>query len=227
MVVRLDLHSLWDGLLIAKAIREVPRNYSRSLPYQQVESALRGTIYDSYIRRIMWEGILGRWKDEVQDWTSCPTTTDGSSSTPRGSLWQQVLSRISPFSTNRDIGQETDDDTLCPYHWAQPIHELNCQLIWPKALDEPPYNTLTILEGSNLDSYDSSLDHTEEGINFNDVDGRKIYLELDIPEYSGVISQTMLLEKLLAQAGIRLAGVINWLFADLEIVEGEMDRGAL
>jgi hypothetical protein len=225
-MVQLDLHSLWDGLLIAKAIRETPHNYSRALPYHQIESALRGTIYDSYVRRIMWEGILGRWKDEVDDWTSCPATT----STPRGSLWQQVLSTINPFSRSRDVGQETDDDTLCPYHWAQPIHELNCQLIWPKALDEPPYNNFTSLESSDLDS---SPDHTEEEINSNDVDeesvdGRKrIYLELDIPEYSGVVSKTMLLEKLLAQAGIRLAAVINWLFADLDVVEDEIRRGAV
>ena len=219
-VQRLDLHSLWDGLLIARAIREVPRNYSRPLPYDQVEFALRGTIYDSYVRRIMWEGILGRWKDEILNWTSCPATTKGSPSTPRGSLWQQVVSKMHTFSSG-DIAYETDDDILCPYHWARPIHELNCDLVWPKALDEPPYAPVITLQGSGTGSL---ADYTRAEISFDDVDedsvdtGKRVYLELDTPEYAGVISRTMLVEKLLAQAGIRLAAVINSLFADLEVV---------
>ena len=40
--------------------------------------------------------------------------------------------------------------------------------------------------------------------------------ELDTPEYAGVIEKRMLLEKVLAQGGIRLAGVLNYLFADQE-----------
>lgn len=225
-----NLHSLWDSLLIAKAIREVPRNYSRHLPYKQVESSLRGTIYDSYVRRIMWEGILDQWKDEVSDWISCPATTESSPSTPRGSFWQQVLSIMNTFMSGGDVARDTDDDTLCPYHWARPIQELNCELVWPRALDEPPYKQVIGVESSDLESL---IDHIEEEISFDDadeyyVDGqKKIYLELDTPEYAGVISKTMLVEKLLAQAGIRLAAVINWLFADLEVVGGEIRRGGL
>ena len=212
----LDLHSVWDSFLIAKAIRQVPRNYSHPLPYRKIESALRGTIYDPYVRRIMWEGILGRWKDEVPNWPSCPSITKASSLTSSMSLWQQVLSAMNPFTGGGDVARETDDDTLCPYHWAQPIQELSCELVWPKALDKPPYNL-----GSHLLSSDiESSVHAHEDINFDgDCDGvdPKMYLELDTPEYAGVISKTMLLEKLLAQAGIRLAAVINWLFADVEI----------
>jgi hypothetical protein len=128
------------------------------------------------------------------------------------------------FTKGGDVARETDDDTLCPYHWAQPIQELNCEFVWPKALDEPPYNDVTQLESSD---FESLVDHAEEDIYFGEesVDARKkIYLELDIPEYAGVISKRMLVEKLLAQAGIRLAAVINWLFADLEVVGGEVQR---
>jgi hypothetical protein len=178
----------------------------------------------------MWEGILGRWKDEVSDWPSCPAIAEASPSTPSGSLWQQVLSLINTFTSGGDVARETDDDTLCPYHWAQPIQELNCELVWPKALDEPPYNLFTRLQDSDPESL---VDHTREEINSDEIDEDsvdglgKLYLELDTPEYAGVISKTMMLEKLLAQAGIRLAAVINWLFADLEVVEGGIPRGGV
>ena len=55
-----DLHSLWDGLLIAQRIRTLPRNYTVPLPFPQIEYNLRGAIYDPYVRRVMWEGIMGR-----------------------------------------------------------------------------------------------------------------------------------------------------------------------
>lgn len=44
--------------------------------------------------------------------------------------------------------------------------------------------------------------------------GEPPYLELDTPEYSGKIRDEWVVEKLLAQGGIRLAGVLNYLFAD-------------
>ena len=40
------------------------------------------------------------------------------------------------------------------------------------------------------------------------------YLELDAPKYSGVISDRWILEKLLAMAGVRLAALLNYLFAE-------------
>ena len=39
-------------------------------------------------------------------------------------------------------------------------------------------------------------------------------LELDTPKYAGVIEDTMVVEKLLAQGGIRLAGILNYLFLE-------------
>jgi hypothetical protein len=134
----IDLHSLWDGLLIAKAIRTVPRNYSRPLPYPDVEHALRGTIYDSYIRRIMWEGVFQKWSDQVPEWFSCPEATPASAG--EIGIWQQVVmnwKRLSGGKQGVEIGPDTD--VVCPYHWAKPIHALNCDVVWPKELDEPPY----------------------------------------------------------------------------------------
>jgi len=187
-----NLHSLWDGLLIAKAVRTVPQNYSRPLPYPAIENALRGTIYDSYVRRIMWEGTLDKWADEIDDWLSCSTPTTESSVMEPDGIWQKVLSGLSSFNTlfmKQGVEINPDGDVVCPYFWSQPLSALNCDIVWPKQL--------TLKEsGGN----ESSLE-TEE-------------LELDTPEYAGVIEKRMLLEKLLAQGGIRLAGILNYLFAD-------------
>ncbi|KAJ6498732.1 hypothetical protein C8R45DRAFT_1093033 [Mycena sanguinolenta] len=92
---------------------------------------------------------------------------------------------------------DTDDDLICPYYWAKPIHALNCEIVWPKALDESfPAPSTTVIPS-----------RPPRGGPF---------LELDTPQYSGVISKEWIIEKLLAQAGIRLAGMLNYLFADIE-----------
>jgi hypothetical protein len=189
----LDLHSLWDGLLIAKAVRTVPRNYSKPLPYPEIERALRGTIYDSYIRRILWEGTLHKWANELQGWLSCFTPTLESSTFPvlePEGTWQKVLSELSNFytrSTKKGVEINPDGDVVCPYFWSQPLHDLNCDIVWPKQFAVKP----------------------EEDVN---EEARPV--ELDTPAYAGVIEKHMILEKLLAQGGIRLAGVLNYLFAD-------------
>ena len=180
--------------MIAKAVRTVPRKYSRPLPYPAIESALRGTIYDSYIRRIMWEGTLNKWADEIDDWLSCSAPLPESSVVlePEGT-WQKVLSGLSGFNSlfkKHGVEINPDGEVVCPYFWSQPLSALNCDIVWPKQL--------TLKEsGGN----ESSLEETAE-------------LELDTPDYAGVIEKRMLLEKLLAQGGVRLAGVLNYLFAD-------------
>ncbi|KAJ7467077.1 phospholipase C/P1 nuclease domain-containing protein, partial [Mycena latifolia] len=215
-----NLHSLWDGLLIAKALRSVPRKYSRPLPSPKIEFALRGTIYDSYVRMIMVEGVLGKWRTQIPDWLTCPAPARSSPS----SLWQQVLS-----AWNRITGamNDTDDDLICPYYWAAPIHALNCEIVWPKALDEPPYNG-SRLDGASVSSHHHDCASPDVELAQMDGAGRYVggpaavdgpYLELDTPEYSGAIAKQWIVEKLLAQAGIRLAGVLNYLFAEFEDAE--------
>ncbi|KAJ7933925.1 phospholipase C/P1 nuclease domain-containing protein [Mycena leptocephala] len=217
-----NLHSVWDGLLIAKALRSVPRKYSQPLPSPKIEYALRGTIYDSYVRMIMWEGVLGKWQNQIPDWLTCPAPTRSRSlSFPSsfGALWEQVM-----LVWTRVTGgiMDTDDDLICPYYWATPIHALNCEIVWPKALDEPPYSKTRLDGASARSSHHECVDPAEELAQM-DKAGRFVagpvggpYLELDTPEYSGVISKQWIVEKLLAQAGIRLAGVLNYLFADIE-----------
>ncbi|KAF7357889.1 hypothetical protein MVEN_00835100 [Mycena venus] len=193
------------------------------LPSPKIEYALRGTIYDSYVRMIMWEGVLGKWANDVPEWLTCPAPTQSRSLSvgffsSLGAFWQQAL-----LVWNRVAGgaMDTDDDLICPYYWAKPIHALNCEIVWPKALDEPPYNH------TRFDGASSSHHHefVSPDVELAQVDraGRFVggppggpYLELDTPEYSGAISKQWIIEKLLAQAGIRLAGVLNYLFADIE-----------
>lgn len=156
----------------------------------------------------MWEGILGKWADEVPGWVSCPA----SAAPQPANIWQQVMSTFNHWTGVGGVADDTDDGVLCPYHWAEPIHQLNCDIVWPKELDEPPYKHISHLRGYGNHEhlgYDAGIDVTNE-------DASQVYLELDTPEYAGVISERLIVEKLLAQAGVRLAAVINWLFADIE-----------
>jgi len=189
-----------------------------------IESALQGAIYDSYVRFIVWEGILGWWKDEYLTWPSCPpassaelaimaslvpepepvdaidvelpmssyddddddfTTSGPSSEQPQHPL--QGL--ITPDSSLPLLSPPPPLESLpvCPLTWAKPIHELNCNstLIWPQYFSDIPPNTPSKhIPAQNL-------------------------IQLDTPEYSGRIREELVIEKLLAIAGIRLAAVLN------------------
>ncbi|VDB87939.1 unnamed protein product [Peniophora sp. CBMAI 1063] len=221
-----NLHSLWDGLLIAKALRSIPRNYTVPLPVPPMEAQLRGTIYDPYIRRIMWDGIglgsysdvPGRWEDELEDWLACPAAP---------AQTQGFFSRAAQFVLGSK-SLETDDQLACPRFWAGPIHELNCDFIWPHALDPEPHHS-SVHEDADID--DHAHEHNCEGGvcsgdeemhsllggpgNIGAVPASSHYLELDTPEYSGAIAKAWVVEKLLAQGGIRLAAMLNEIFEPL------------
>lgn len=206
-----NLHSLWDSLLIAQRLRTLPMNYTRPLPLPGVEDNLRGTIYDPYIRRLVWEGILGKYEHELSSWLTCPAP-ERLRVLPLPK-WQRVLLWLFG-SKSKDGGLDVDDEFLCPYHWARPIHSLNCEIVWPAELDQPPYNRISYTDVDRSG-------HLDEDTFFVDMDDPKStarrknsYLELDTPQYAGRIRHEWIVEKLLAQGGIRLAAVLNWLFAD-------------
>ena len=182
-----DFHSMWDGLIVAKAIRTTPHNYTKPIPGHEMEKHLRGAIYDPLIRKIVIGGIGGKWRDEVDSWLECP----GQKVSEPLSMWQQTKQLVLGGAWKPS---DTDDEVLCPYHWASPIHAMNCEWIWPKEMDEPPYG------GSLLSSpLGRPPSHP--------------YLELDTPEYGGKIAREWVVEKLFAMAGIRLAAILNYLFA--------------
>jgi len=110
-----------------------------------------------------------------------------------------------------------DDLPVCPYHWAEPIHNsLNCPKtasdvgVWPKHLAFPKSDHHFYAEGSH-----------NEGEDEVDELGRRQrprtpprnpqdpYVELDTPEYTGAIQKAKIVEKMLAMAGVRLAAVLN------------------
>ncbi|KAJ8489441.1 hypothetical protein ONZ45_g13589 [Pleurotus djamor] len=210
-----NLHSAWDNLLVAKALRTVPSKYSHPLPSRQIEYNLRGTIYDGFVRRVMWEGILGKWKPDIEDWVFCPAPpSDDNVVAEAVSSWSQMIfgwrfdlaakramEFITPLKkpyTKEAASKEFDDEYLCPFYWSQPTHALNCKLVWPKEIDLPPYHNI-----SARDSVNPRQPHSP-------------YFELDTPEYAGVVAREWILENLFAQAGIRLAGILNWIFMDPE-----------
>lgn len=154
----------------------------------------------------MVEGLLKDWADEIPSWLQCPPRDELQS----GNGWQQVLST---WLRPSDPDTHTDDDTLCPYAWAKPIHALNCDIVWPKALDKEPNSgwfAASLDEDIGLDD-DDDVEATGGGRRKPHPDDGP---QLDTPEYAGEIAKRRLVEKLLAQAGVRLANTLNYLFAD-------------
>ena len=111
---------MWDGYFIAQALRTIPQNYTRALPSDattvDVESHLRETIYDPYIRRIMFEGFgtssnPGRFLSTYSSWLTCPQT-------PTLSL-TETLQTFLGFRKPGDESEGWDDDVLCPRYYGE------------------------------------------------------------------------------------------------------------
>ncbi|KAH9941195.1 phospholipase C/P1 nuclease domain-containing protein [Epithele typhae] len=219
-----NLHSVWDGLLIAQSLRSVPRNYSRPLPGSEgvfVEPHLRGAIYDGYIRRIMHEGLTvgGRLDEESRTWLECPQAPSTSEPTKSGYTLPQRVQALLGLDLASALGMTTpagaergwDDDVLCPYAWAAPIQKLNCDLpVWPHELDLPGTHPSDVAPEIDEDGKDmaASAEATARPPRHPDL------VELDTPAYAGKIYQEWVVERLLAMAGVRLAGVLTDIFAD-------------
>ncbi|KAI0634881.1 phospholipase C/P1 nuclease domain-containing protein [Trametes polyzona] len=224
-----SLHSVWDGFLITQAIQLTPQNYSRPLPGAKgalVEPHLRGAVYDRYLRRIMHEGLAigGRFDTESDSWMDCPEhpSTEphrikavasnagmqgvlgytlrllGVGEAERVGAWLSLdLPAALGLTTRTSKVKSWDDAKVCPYAWAVPIHALNCDAslpIWPHELDAPGTH--------NLEDWHGKPRHTE-------------LLELRTPEYAGRIAKEWVVERLLAMGGVRLAGVLTDIFADV------------
>lgn len=212
----------------------VPQKYSRPLPLVKVEAALRDTIYDSYIRQILVEGVLDSWTNDIPNWLTCPTQTLPSRPTSEIlisrvtftllGVWksavgivhggvQTIMSKLNP---KMGVSILPDGPIICPYYWAQPIHQLNCDVVWPVELDDPRFSSpfdLPVAECIAQEDIDVSDDDDRHLEPCSSLDERVRLIQLDSPKYSGVIAQRMIVEKLLAQSGIRLAGILNYIFA--------------
>ncbi|KAG9047415.1 hypothetical protein FS837_002271 [Tulasnella sp. UAMH 9824] len=198
-----SLHGVWDGGLITKAVREIA-NYTRPVPEKRIERALRGAIYDPYVRFIAKEGLLGWWKDEYPSWAECPS---------RSASWLLIASedtnpqlRFNRPSSRLPVSPMSfaDDPRLpaCPNHWGQALHALNCEITFPPQLDTPNPHKSSWVERV----WDKTVAFVFQPR------PRPDYLELDTPEYAGRIRNEKLVERLLAMGGVRLAAVLNDLF---------------
>lgn len=198
-----SLHSAWDTAILTRLIRTVPRNYSRPLPdmpdtpSSQVEMSLRHAIYDPLIRRVMWEGIEGAFSDQVLEWLECPEIAINPNGPPQPSTLNILTSALtspsklvgaisSAFRPKVEI--QPDGPLVCPYYWSMPLHKLNCDYVWPPVLN-----------------FTGSVSRPPMP--------RK-YPTLDTPEYISALDKNLIMERLVAQGGLRLAGILNWLFAD-------------
>jgi hypothetical protein len=174
----------------------------------------------------MWEGIMQEWKGELGSWISCPAPASAGESALLSVLPKPVKA-VWDFFTYDSV-TSGDDEEFCPFHWATPLHELNCEIVWPPALDKPPYKNAfgpSIVDVSGKHSHDHSHLSLEAEMGLVDAQGTFVagpragdghdYVELDTPEYAGKIFKSKLIEKLLAQGGIRLAAVLNRMFADV------------
>jgi len=187
------LHGVWDDRLITKAVREIA-NYSEPVPEKRIERALRGTIYDPYVRFIAKEGLLGWWKDEYPSWSLCPNSSPERLLTLAPPQTQLGYENFSPLEDDPDL-------PACPMHWARPLHALNCEITFPPELDTPnPYSTSILARILAVALNPLSLLNVPE------------YLELDTPQYAGRIRDIKLVERLLAMGGVRLAAVLNDIF---------------
>ena len=219
-----DLHSVWDNLLIAKAIRLTPSKYNEPLDDERVENSLQGTVYDPYVRQIMAEGVSKSWKKEIPQWLTCPSSSGNAAiidASATGTGWQRVLSFWRwILSDGHDLAGETDDGSLCPYAWGKPIHALNCEIVWPKELDQEGLRS----SGKNeTGAHGAPCCSSEDELAFLDdqdwfAGGSEGDIQLDTPEYAGTIKKKLIIEKLLAQAGVRLANTLNLLFAESGMV---------
>lgn len=165
---------MWDTNIVERAIETTPSEWEQALD-PAIESHLHGDTYDPLIRKVLVEGIDKTWAGEVGSWIQCPTT--GPPPSRGGDSDDQIILQ------SQWQASDTDDGSICPWYWASPIHQLTCDWIWPKELDNPPYNR-----------------------------PQGPLLELDTDEYGGKITQEWVVEKLLTMAGLRLASILNLIF---------------
>lgn len=176
----------------------------------------------------------GRFTEESQEWLSCPQVQPteqsfwGAAQTFMG--LRNWLSSSPSLRGGSGDEKRWDDEALCPYAWAKELHELNCQFpIWPRELDQPPYNHAAY-SSSLIEEVDAhthlEVDAESELVSSaakHSLSGRPRphpdLLELDTPEYTGRLQEEWLVERLMAMAGARLAGILNGLFLEGEELE--------
>jgi hypothetical protein len=154
----------------------------------------------------MWEGIESKWIHDIDGWLSCPGPTALESqsesifsvvsrafSNPL-TLPRALVNFVSSAAPPKGVKIIPDGPVICPYDWSVPIHKLNCDYVWPAVF--------------GFNGTDAEVGHEEDGL----AECRR-YPILDTKAYLAPLDDNLVLEKLVAQGGLRLAGLLNWLFA--------------
>jgi hypothetical protein len=190
LLCKTDLHSVWDNSLIAKAIRLTPNNYSQPIAVPALESSLRGAIYDPYVRRIVWEGMgsgrrAGRWGSESGSWNSCP----------RPRVAEFVVD--TEWAPSQEVLAGPRKPKPGPGHG--PPETSDSDVLCPYAWGAPIHKlNCEIVWPAEVDEPETGQEDPQ----------------LDTPEYAGIIEEKWIVEKLLAQGGVRLAGILNRIFSE-------------
>ena len=168
LTIGIDFHAMWDGDLVKRAMDTTPSKWSKPIS-PAIEGHLHGNKYDPLIRKVLVDGIDKTWAGEVDSWIQCPAID--SLSREGGRDGQTVLQ-------SQWDASDTDDDSVCPWYWAAPIHNLTCEWIWPVQVDEG-----------------------------------KPLVQLDADWYGGKVTREWVVEKFLTMGGLRLAAILNLVFA--------------
>lgn len=217
-----SLHSTWDSGIMTKNLREIA-NYTTPLPSKQIESALPGAIFDSYVRWIVWEGIREWWRDDLEEWLACPEGGDpyphsvyGAPPPPERSFASALLHGagnaayhaahfLGPLSWIGDyIPLPVDGDHTGMRDRLLAVHPA-ALAVANKTNPEPacPYTWAKKVHPINCEyAWPKAYNGTGP------------LIELDTPEYLGKIGDDKVIEYLLAKAGLRLAKVVNEILGD-------------
>lgn len=95
---------------------------------RQIEESLRGTIYDSYIRLMLWEGVRQWWRSSISTWLMCPSA--GLDEAFQVASWPlQVVDQLAFSHESPDLSP-----VVCPVSWATETHKYTCALAFPPGL---------------------------------------------------------------------------------------------
>lgn len=188
-------------------------NYTSSTGNAQIESALLGNIFDPYVRFIVKEGIWGWWKESSKSWFECPK--DG---------------EHFPLNNETSKGAESSVERV----WESARHVVlgglpttvqsvlvNTGIMSPLT---PPGFTETVT-AATMDGWSPACPYTW-GKQLHPFNCRYVWpqnwhngIELDDGHYFEKIRDDKVMEQVLGMAGIRLAAVLNAIYAD-ESIEG-------
>jgi hypothetical protein len=220
-----SLHSIWDSGILTKKIRELG-NHTTQLPNKEIEAALPGAVFDPYVRWIEWEGIRQWWREDVDSWISCPASGDpyphsdlGSYPKPnkgeRGQLLENAIQVAS--AAGESLMPDSVWTLLRPF---LPVPSTATEGMQHRLLANTPQR----LNGRPANEIACPYTWSVKNHHLNcHVAWPKEYhgapIELDTPEYMARINNDKIMERLLAQGGLRLAKILNLVIGKGQVSE--------